>query len=147
MSISIGETVTYSRTGGGAGSILVIEFEDKNYYTIGCDWRIEYNGAIITTSWDDGTPLIGYMNKNAERLIGNKLLSFEIFDHYDLKLYFENGFVVNVFCDNIKYCSVEDSIYYSNWELSIPDKNLVGIITGHFNLVYTKFDDNNIIVP
>lgn len=72
LSKAIDKTVTYSRT-GGAGSILIIEFENKAFYTINCTWRIEDNGIVITTSWDDGTPLIGNMNKNAEKLIGRKL--------------------------------------------------------------------------
>lgn len=147
MSKSIGKVVTYSRTGGGAGSIWVIEFEDKTYYTIDCSWRIEWNGAIITTSEDDGTPLVGHMNKNAERLIGNKLLSFEILEHYDLKLYFENGFVVNAFCDILERCSEEDSIFYSNWDYCVPNEDIVGIITGHYKLVYTRCNDNTFINP
>lgn len=147
LSRSIGKIVTHSRTGGGAGSIWVIELEDATSYTIGCNWRLECNGMIITTSWDDATALVGHVNKNVERLIGNKLLSYELFDYYDLKLYFENGFVVNLFCDVLKSCSEEDSVFYSNWDFCVPDQNIVGIITGHLKLAYTKCDDNTIIVP
>lgn len=148
ISKSIGKTVTYTRTGGGAGYIWVIEFEDENFYTISCNWRLECNGTIITTSWDDNTALIGHMNMNAERLIGNKLLSYEIGEHYDLKLYFENGFVISAFCDVLERCSEEDSIFYANWDFSVPSQNIVGIITGHFKLVYTRYyGDNTIIHP
>lgn len=147
MSRSIGKTVTYTRAGGGAGSIWVIKFEDKSFYMIGCNWRLECNGTIITTSWDDNTALVGHMNKNAEKLIGNKLLSYEIGEHYDLKLYFENDFIVSAFCDVLERCSEEDSIFYANWDFCVPDLDLVGIITGHFKLVYTKYNDNTIIFP
>ena len=145
MSDSIGKTVIYTRTGGSVGSIWTIELEDGSYYTIGCSWRLECNGVIITTCEDDGTPLVGLMNKNAEKLIGKKLLSYEIFDHYDLKLYFEQGFVVNVFSDILKRCSEEDSIFYLNWDFCVPEQNIVGIITGHYKLVYTACNDNTIL--
>lgn len=147
MSRSIGKVITSSRTAGKTSSTWVIELEDATYYTIGCSWRIEWNGTIITTSWDDRITPVGGMNKDAERLIGNKLLSFEVSEHYDLKLYLENGFVVTAFCNFLECCSEEDSLFYLNWEYCVPDKNIAGTITAHFKLVYTRCDDNSIINP
>ena len=144
LSKAIGKTVNYSRTGGGAGSILVIEFENKTFYTINCTWRIEYKGTVITTSWDDGTPLIGCMNKNVEKLIGKKLLSYELSPQYDLKLYFENDFVANIFCSIIEHDPEEDSTYNCNWDFRIPEQDIIGYITGKYKIFYTKYQNETI---
>lgn len=141
LSKAIDKTVTYSRTGGGAGSILIIEFENKAFYTINCTWRIEDNGIVITTSWDDGTPLIGNMNKNAEKLIGRKLLYYELTPQYDLKLHFENNLLVNVFCNIITSISEDEDVYNCNWDFSIPEKNIVANITGNYKIIYTKYQE------
>lgn len=142
LSLAVGKTVDYSRTGGGAGSIWCLQFEDGNFYMINCAWRIDYNGVILTTDCDDGTALVGRMNKNAERLVGSKLLSYELSPQYDLNLYFENGFTVRAFC-NVIFCgSEEDAIYHCNWDFNVPKQNIVGGITGHFKIVYTKYSDD-----
>lgn len=147
LSRSIGKTVTSCKIGGETNSILEIKFEDTTSYTILCCWRIEHCGIAIKTIWSVIDSSIDLKDESVEEIIGNRLLSYKLSDHYDLKLYFENGFVVNLFCDVLKSCSEEDSVFYSNWDFCVPDQNIVGIITGHLKLAYTKCDDNTIIFP
>lgn len=50
---SLNQKVTYSRAGGGAGSIWLITFENEVSIMTWCTWRIEQNGKVLATSTDD----------------------------------------------------------------------------------------------
>lgn len=147
LSISIGKTVTSCKIGGETNSILAIKFEDATSYTILCCWRIEHCGIAIKTIWSVIDSSIDLKDESVEEIIGNRLLSYKLSDHYDLKLYFENEFVVSVFCNVLGRCAEDDAIFYSNWCFSVPDLNIDVNIIGHFSLVYTNSNDDTIILP
>lgn len=52
---SVGTEVTYSRSGGGVGSIWLIKFNNKTNLWVNCSWRIEHNGCVLATVNDDAT--------------------------------------------------------------------------------------------
>ena len=81
------------------------------------------------------------MNKNAEKLIGRKLLYYELTPQYDLKLHFENNLLVNIFCNIITSISEDEDVYNCNWDFSIPEKNIVANITGNYKIIYTKYQE------
>ncbi|WP_455589831.1 hypothetical protein [Bacteroides rodentium] len=145
LSQVIGKRVVHSRTGGGAGSIWNLEFEEDMYYMIWCSWRVEHNGIVLTTCTDDATPLVGRMNKSVEQLIGYKLLSYELSPHYDLTLYFENEFIVRVFCDYGFEADIREDYPDSNWYFCIVEQDISVTITNYFQLVCTKYYSNDLI--
>lgn len=145
LSQVIGKRVVHSRTGGGAGSIWNLEFEEDMYYMIWCSWRVEHNGIVLTTCTDDATPLVGRMNKSVEQLIGYKLLSYELSPHYDLTLYFENEFIVRVFCDSIFEADIKEENPYENWYFCVPASDIAVAITCYFKVIYTRCYSNDLI--
>lgn len=145
LSMAIGQKVVYSRTGGGACSIWALRFEEKMRFMIDCAWRIEYGDIVLTTCGDDSTPLTGRMNKSVEKLIGSKLLSYELSKHKDLVLYFENDFVVRVFCDLGFEADIREDYPTPNWRFSVPSLNISVTITDFFQETYTKYYSNEFI--
>lgn len=145
LSQVIGKRVVHSRTGGGAGSIWNLEFEEDMYYMIWCSWRVEHNGIVLTTCTDDATPLVGRMNKSVEQLIGYKLLSYELSPHYDLTLYFENNYIVRVFCDSIFEADIKEENPYENWYFCVPASDIAVAITCYFKVIYTRCYSNDLI--
>lgn len=145
LSMAIGRRLIYSRTGGGAGSIWVLELEGKMEFMIDCAWRIEYGDIVLTTCGDDSTPLTGRMNKSVEKLIGSKLLSYELLKHNDLILNFENDFLVRVFCSLGFEVEVKEDYPSFNWCFSVPSLDISVTITDHFQETYTKYYSNDFI--
>ena len=145
LSQVIGKRVVHSRTGGGAGSIWNLEFEEDMYYMIWCSWRVEHNGIVLTTCTDNATPLVGRMNKSVEQLIGYKLLSYELSPHYDLTLYFENNYIVRVFCDSIFEADIKEKNPYENWYFCVPASDIAVAITCYFKVIYTRCYSNDLI--
>lgn len=140
LSQAVDKTVTCSRTGGGVGSIWVIEFENDPYFMIYCSWRVESNEKVITTSNDDGTPHVGHMIVNTKKLIGNKLMSYTLSKQNDLILNFDNNFVVKVFCHmGFETEKTQEDYKYENWAFCIPSLDIAVTITTDFRQVYTKY--------
>lgn len=146
LSMAIGQEVVHSRTGGAAGSIWSLRFNDDGMgFMIDCAWRVERDDIVLTTCNDDGTPLIGHMNQGVKKLEGSKFLSYELSPHYDLTLYFENNFIVRVFC-NIGYeADIRESYPMSNWDFSVPSLDISVTVTDYFQVVYTRFYSNDFV--
>lgn len=142
---AIGKRVVFTLTGGGAGSILEVEFEENMHYMIHCAWRVEHDNTILTTSGDDATPIIGHMNKSVGKLQGNKLLSYELSPHYDINLYFENNFLLRVFCDLGFEADIREDYPSPNWYFCIPELDISVTITDFFQVVYAKYYSNDFI--
>ncbi len=130
--------ITYSRAGGGAGSVIVIDLkkDDLEYSLwISCAWRIENKNQIIATSADDAKAVTGLIAKSAKMLEGKVIDSIEISPYYDLRIYFSDGFCLNIFCI-FSHTSETDS----NWWLAIPDKDLSYEITNNFKIKKGKYN-------
>lgn len=130
----INQTVVKSSAGGAAGSILVVEFEDTSYLFTWCTWRIEDSNSVIVTSSDTILPTEsnsspnGLIGEKSPILVGRKLLSFNLTPQYDLEMFFDNEYILRIFCD-IGH-SRDD--YNTNWELNIPSENISIEINNHF---------------
>lgn len=133
--------VIYSRAGGGAGSIISMEFICKNndIYTlwVECDWRIENKREkrIIATSMDSIEAITGRIAQSVLSLEGEIIESIELSSFYDLCVNFHNGICLNVFCI-LSY----DYEYETNWYLANPKQNLVYEITNHFEVRKGKYE-------
>ena len=117
-----GTTVTYSRTGGGAGSILLIKFSNNNRLWIWRYWELLKNGQIITTEADDCTAMTGKIALVAIQL-ENKSVEDISLNSYNIHITFSDGYSLFV------YASIDIDNDLPNWKYSIPSKNLVYEIT------------------
>lgn len=130
----INQKVVKSSAGGGAGSILVVEYEDTSYLFIWCAWRIEQGEKVIVTSSDTIEPTEsnespnGLIGEKSPILEGKKLISVQLTPQYDLEMSFDEEYKLRIFCD-IGY-SRDD--YNVNWELNLPTENISIEITNHF---------------
>lgn len=136
----IGEEVISSTSGGGAGSLWLIEFKNDDNFYIFCDWRIEQNMRVLATCTDDNTARIGLLSRSVRLIEGKKLLSYELSKQYDLILYFEDLYCVRVFC-SVSYSQTEDGgSYNTNWWYAVPELNMVIRINNFFQLIEGSYD-------
>lgn len=91
-------------------------------------------------SWnDDIFPKTGRIARSVSKLEGLKLLSFSLTEQYDLTLNFEDNYCVRVFCD-ISYSSTENGENYdTNWDYSVPDRDLTVSVTNYFKIKSGKY--------
>jgi len=137
---TINSKVILSKSGGSTGSLWLIDFENKTSFYIYCTWRIEHNNQVLASSNDDSTAIVGRLTRSVKELEGNKLISFNLTKQYDLTLCFENDFSVKVFCD-ISYSQTDNGgTYDTNWDISIPDRDLVISINNYFNVIVGKYN-------
>ena len=137
---TINSKVILSKSGGSTGSLWLIDFEYKTSFYIYCTWRIEHNNQVLASSNDDSTAIVGRLTRSVKELEGNKLISFNLTKQYDLTLCFENDFSVKVFCD-ISYSQTDNGgTYDTNWDISIPDRDLVISINNYFNVIVGKYN-------
>jgi hypothetical protein len=135
----INSNVILSKSGGSTGSLWLIDFDNKTSLYIYCTWRIEHNDNILTTSNDDTTPITGLLTKTVRELEGKKLIAFDLSKQYDLTLKFEDDYCVKIFCD-ISYSETENGgTYDTNWDLSMPDNDLVISISNYFKINKSKY--------
>lgn len=138
----INKKVIYSRSGGGAGSIWLIKFENGADIFIYCSWRVECNGHVLATEYDDSTAIVGRLASSV-RLLEEKqlrLLSFSISKQNDLVLIFEKGYCVRIFCNISHFSTENENTYNKNWEFSVKEWNICANITNHFQVDFDKYD-------
>jgi len=125
-------------TGGGVGSILKMELENNCYFFFYCTWRIEQNDVVLATSDDSSEALVGRMAMAAKALVYSSILSISITKQFDLIINLDN-LCLRIFC-NISYSQTENGgTYDTNWELCIPEDNLVLTINNHFKIISSNY--------
>lgn len=139
LSTAIGQEVARSRTGGAAGSVWTLRFKEEMGFMIYCAWRVECDNVVLTTSIDDKKAITGRMSKSVGKLVGKKLLSYELSKHYDLILHFEDNYLVRIFCNNGYQAEIWEDYPYPNWYFSVPSMDISFRITDYFQVVYTKY--------
>ena len=115
---TIGTQVLYSRSGGGAGSILLLKLSNGNRIMAWRYWEIYKNNNLLCTAEDDTTAVYGIISQTAP-LLENKIVENISFDLYHISIFLSDNY-------NLKIYSVKD-VYddLPNWNYSIPDKNIV----------------------
>ncbi|GAB2025731.1 hypothetical protein [Lactovum odontotermitis] len=142
----IGQKVVKSCAGGGAGSVMEVDFSDDSYFFIWCTWRIEQGGEVIVTSADTIAPSgyndsqNGFIGEKVPLLIGGEVVDVKLSPLNDLELLLSNEYRLRIFCD-ISY-SRDD--YAHNWEFNIPTKNLSIEVDNHFEIKESPYDNEEI---
>ena len=114
-----GNRINYSRAGGGAGSILLIETEGNNSIWIWCYWEILHFGSIIATADDETTANIGKVAIAAKQLEGRIINRIELNTHtYDLHLYIDSEYELIV---NNEAQPDDEHYPLNNWELIVSE--------------------------
>ena len=128
-----GDNIKYSRAGGAAGSILLIETENSNSIWIWCYWEIYHSGRLLATADDDATANVGKIAVAAKKLEGKRIEQIELsLIKYDLIVYFADDYRWIVNCE-----SQPDGEKYplNNWELIIKKLNTQYFVTCNFIVI------------
>ncbi len=130
----LGKKVIYSKTGGGASSILLIIFSNENEIWCWRYWEISQQNNLLATSEDDDTPITGTMARAASAIKDQTLIGFSIdFEHdYQLCLCFDNDIELNLFPE------YEEEVYFKNvvnWELTIYSRKICYIVDSELKLL------------
>lgn len=137
LSKILGLKVIKAVSGGGAGSILRIDFDDTTYLMIYSEWRIEKNNKVIVTSYDSIDPDTGLIPKKIQELLGNEVENVELTPQKDLILKFSDDYVLKVF----SLVSYSDTSYIGHsWEYNLPKNNLSLVVTREFELITEKYE-------
>lgn len=123
----IGKVVTYSRAGGGVGSILLIKFSNNNRLWTWRYWELLKNKQIIATEADDCTAMTGKIALAAVQL-ENKSVEDISLNNYNIHITFSNGYSLFVYATR----DIDNDL--PNWKYSIPSKNLVYEITSKLSI-------------
>ena len=122
-----GQTVTYSRAGGGAAGILLITFTNDNSIWIWCYWEIWKGEELLATVNDDITPVTGPVARAANALKGLTVEDVYL-EQTNLMLTFSHNYVLKLFCE---YDSESDN---ANWEYWIPSNDKSYTITSKLEI-------------
>ena len=110
-----GNVVTYSRAGGGAGSILLIKSQNNISLWIWCYWEISHYDDLLATADDDTTAIVGKIAVAARQLEGKVIKWIKIDpDYYHLRLGFDDNYELFVGCESQP---PEEEFPLDNWEL------------------------------
>jgi hypothetical protein len=108
-----GQPVSRIIAGGSAGSIIGIEFDEKDsetgsaeqaewYLGVECAWRLDDKQFSLTSSLDDNSPE-GHMLRGLNSLLGVAVSEATVSEPaYDLKIDFSDGKRLTVFCDVVR---------------------------------------------
>lgn len=131
-----GGTVTYSRAGGGAGSILLIQTDSKISIWIWCYWVIKNSNAILATADDDPTALVGKIAIATKQLEGLRIDKIE-FDtsYYNLHFFFEDGYELIVYSESQPE---EEPVALNNWELYVSNLEINFTLTCQLKVLQEK---------
>lgn len=124
--------ITYSRAGGGAGSILLITTNADISLWIWCYWEIKESGTILANADDDATAIVGKVAIAARQLEGKKINKVELDPiYYDLHISLEGDYELIINCES----QPEGEDYpLNNWELSVEDLDVTYVVTCNFTM-------------
>lgn len=125
---TIGTQVLYCRSGGGAGSILLLKLSNGNRIMAWRYWEIYKNNNLLCTAEDDTTAVYGIISQTAPLLENKYIYSFNLDPLYNISIMLSDNFCLKIY-------SVKD-VYddLPNWNYSIPDKNIVYEITSNLEI-------------
>lgn len=132
--------VKYSKTGGGADSILLVSITniiDNSQ----CDvwswryWEISQRESLLATSNDDATPVTGKMAQAAKKIEGKKFIGFSFMNDYSLWLCFEDDIDLILF---VEFETDESLIDLCNWEFVDFKKRVSFEVTSQQELIVQR---------
>ena len=137
INLLLDQKVKYSRTGGGASSILLIIFEDESAVWAWRYWEISKGDQLIACSEDDDTPVTGVMAVAARQLEDTILEDLYLDDTtYKLGMLFDNGHELWLYPELEEREEFKSVI---NWEYQIPTKDLCYVLTSQMEIETGKY--------
>lgn len=126
---TIGTQVLYCKSGGGAGSILLLKLSNGNRIMAWRYWEIYKNGCLLCTAEDDATAVSGIISQTTILLENKNIYNINFDSRYNISIMLSDNF-------SLKIYSVKD-VYddLPNWNYSIPNKNIVYEITSNLKIV------------
>lgn len=132
-----GKKVIYSRTGGGASSILLIRFEDESAIWAWRYWEIIKGVQLVACSEDDDTPITGVMAAAARKLERAVLEDIYLDDTtYQLGMLFDNGYELWLYPELEEREEFKSVI---NWEYQMPAADLCYVLTSQLEIKIEKY--------
>lgn len=137
---SLHTKVTYSVSGGDVGSIWLMELEDGNAVLyVSCAWRLSKGNKVIVTHLDDTTLKTGRVYTLVRLLVGRTLLSVSLSGFYDLTLFFDEDYRVDVFCNGSFLWTDEEELDAINWFYAREDQDIALEINNRFQVIWGKY--------
>lgn len=133
-----GQRVVYSRSGGGAGSILLINFINEDALWFWRYWEVIHNDVVIGCSNDDITPVIGKVAVAALQLEERKVLDVILYEDLSLRIFFDNHYEL------IIVTTIEtrpEFIDLVNWEYCSPELDVCYTITSQNEVITSKYEE------
>lgn len=132
-----GTIVNYSRAGGGAGNILLIESEMNFSLWIWCYWEIEKSGVMLANANGDTTAVTGEIAVAVRKLEGKRVLKVETDPTwYHLHIIFEDDYELFVYCEQQPD---DESQPLNNWEFAVKNLDINYVITCDFSIKQEKY--------
>lgn len=133
----LGKKVIYSRTGGGASSILLITFSNDTSLWCWRYWEISQQNQVLATAEDDDTPITGTMAKAATAIENKTLIGFmiDIEHEYQLWLCFDDDLDLILFPEYETRKRFKSVI---NWELTVFSSKIAYIVTSELKLIESR---------
>lgn len=129
--------VTYSRAGGGAGSILLIATNTNISLWVWCYWEIKKSGTILANADDETTAIVGKIAVAAKQLEGKRICKVQLGPlNYDLHIFLEDDYELVINCESQPE---GEGNSLNNWELSFEDLDITYIVTCDFTIRQDSF--------
>lgn len=144
LSSAVGKTVidSYKEEVHEIRSILIIVLENEAYFNFYCSWRIECSEKVLAANivYEDG---LAEQIVNVSTLIGRKILSYELSKQNDVILYFDNSFVVRIFCNAGFESNETKEDFCTLWDYRSLSLNMGVTIADSFQQIFVKFNSND----
>lgn len=133
-----GSKVSKVIAGGGNGSIIIIDIDNKYSLYILCDWRLITNDDVIVTSYDDSDVKHGKIPIYLKKLHKEVVKKISIINRYDINIEFQNETILTIFSNNNKSSNTIDE----NWSFVDIENNISYNLTNEFVYSSTKYDES-----
>lgn len=144
LSLAIDKTVidSYTEERDEVHAILIVVFENESYFNFYCAWRLESDEKVLASLIFDEHNL-AEQNVNVGKLIGKKILSYELSKQNDIILHFDDNFVVKAFCNGEYETEETKKDFCTNWDFRSPSLDMAVTIADSFQQIYTRFESND----
>lgn len=122
-----GKRICHCSSGGGCGSIILLETESNKNLWAWCYWEIQNGCNLISSSEDDATAIIGPIARTCNELEGRMIEDFRVFSDYTLVLLIEGNYRLVCFTDIFQKQHKADRMEF--WSLDDWDTNTIYIIS------------------
>jgi hypothetical protein len=134
----IGKEVTKTIAGGSNGSTIILEIGHNEYCLfIYCVWRLELDYKALTGWNESSNPDNGNLTKQIRSLASDRIKDIQMSDFFDLRVKFESGKVLTIFCDVTPKYEPDD--YDENWSICDIKSDQCYIISRDFEVESSKF--------